>query len=91
MSVEAHAAGVVGKQIEADLPVFLQQLREELLQGAYRPAPARQTYIPKPNGKLRPLGIPIPDVKPGVIGVKVISRSSSTETGGIVYHSSLLP
>ncbi len=30
MSVEAHAAGVVGKQIEADLPVFLQQLREEL-------------------------------------------------------------
>ncbi len=50
--------GVVGKQIEADLPAFLQQLREELLQGTYRPAPARRIYIPKANGKRRPLGIP---------------------------------
>ena len=50
--------GVVGTQIEADLPAFLQQLREELLQGTYRPAPARRTYIRKANGKQRPLGIP---------------------------------
>ena len=50
--------GMTGQQIEANLPVFLQQLREELLQGTYRPAPARRIYIPKANGKRRPLGIP---------------------------------
>jgi retron-type reverse transcriptase len=42
-----------------DLEANLQDLSGRLRRGAYRAKPARRTYIPKVDGRQRPLGIPV--------------------------------
>lgn len=40
------------------LEVRLRDLQERLHRGSYHPQPVRRVFIPKPDGKKRPLGIP---------------------------------
>ena len=56
------AAGVDGQSFEDietyGLERWLGELTQELKGRTYRPAAVRRVYIPKPDGKTRPLGIP---------------------------------
>ena len=57
----AKTPGIDGEskyEIEGNLTNYLEQIRSELLAETYQPKPTRRIYIPKPNGKQRPLGIP---------------------------------
>jgi len=57
----AHSPGVDGitkLHLQENLVVYLNQVRLELINGCYQPSPTRRVYIPKANGKQRPLGIP---------------------------------
>jgi RNA-directed DNA polymerase len=55
------SAGVDGMTVE-ELPGHLAghwpEMREQLLEGTYRPQPVRRVEIPKPDGGVRKLGIP---------------------------------
>src|SRR6201993_3342966 len=49
--------GITWRDYEADLEPRLRDLHERVHRGAYRPQPSRRTYIPKADGRQRPLAI----------------------------------
>jgi len=57
----AGAPGIDGMRVEA-FPAFCRKhwprIRSALMEGTYRPAPVRRVFIPKPDGRQRPLGVP---------------------------------
>jgi len=58
----AGAAGVDGQSIgdieERGVGEYLKEVQDTLRAGRYRPMPVRRRYIPKGDGRQRPLGIP---------------------------------
>src|ERR1700687_5556985 len=49
--------GVTWQDYEADLDCKIADLHNRIHRGAYRPQPSRRTYIPKADGRQRPLAI----------------------------------
>lgn len=56
------AAGIDGLSLamieQQGVAQFLVEVRDEIRSGRYRPQPVRRVWIPKPDGRQRPLGIP---------------------------------
>jgi group II intron reverse transcriptase/maturase len=51
--------GVTYEQYETNVEENIQQLQQRLKEGKYRAQPLRRVYIPKEDGKQRPISIPV--------------------------------
>src|SRR6266540_3766136 len=73
------APGVDGETWQAygeGLEEKLQDLSRRLKRGAYRASPVRRAYIPKADGRTRPLGVP-------VVEDKIVQRAMAAVLGAI--------
>jgi group II intron reverse transcriptase/maturase len=61
-----------GEALEANL----QDLSERLKRGAYRAKPVRRVFVPKDDGRKRPIGVP-------VLEDKIVQRSAAEVIGGV--------
>lgn len=53
----ASVDGVTIRRFEADLQEQLEALRQELMEGTFRPQPVKRVLAPKPKGDWRPLAL----------------------------------
>ena len=74
--------GVTWDQYEADLDRNIKDLHQRLGRGAYRAKPSRRAYIPKADGRQRPLGI-------AALEDKVVQRAV-TEVLNAIYEADFL-
>jgi len=70
-------AGGIDKMSITDVEQYgaeklIQEIQKELMEGKYQPKPVRRTYIPKGDGKQRPLGLPTIKDKIVQMAVKLV-------------------
>ncbi|RYR96846.1 group II intron reverse transcriptase/maturase, partial [Staphylococcus pseudintermedius] len=51
--------GMKVSELHAHFAQYFSQITKKLLDGSYKPQAVRKVQIPKPNGKMRVLGIPV--------------------------------
>jgi group II intron reverse transcriptase/maturase len=68
--------GVAWKDYETDLDRKLEDLHTRVQSGAYRALPSRRQYIPKPDGRQRPLAI-------AALEDKIVQRAMAAVLNGI--------
>ena len=76
-----------GIRVAMGMELFLEQLRDDLKSGRYKPSPSRRKLIPKPRqpGKFRPLGIPT--VRDRVVQVRGQEYPGADLRGGFWHVS----
>jgi group II intron reverse transcriptase/maturase len=74
--------GVTWEHYEADLNRNIEDLHARVQRGAYRAKPSRRAYIPKPDGRQRPLGI-------AALEDKIVQRAV-TEVLNAIYEMDFL-
>lgn len=74
--------GVTWQEYGQKLETNLEDLSDRLQRGAYRAKPVRRTYIPKADGRRRPIGIP-------TLEDKVVQRCTA-EVLGAVFETDFL-
>jgi RNA-directed DNA polymerase len=86
LALERRAApgvdGVTWEQYGSNLEANLQELHERLHRGAYRAKASRRVFIPKPDGRQRPLGIATLEDK--------IVQGAVVEVLGAIYEADFL-
>jgi group II intron reverse transcriptase/maturase len=70
--------GLTWKQYGENLEENLEGLSDRLRRGAYRAKPVKRVYLPKPDGRRRPIGIP-------VLEDKIVQRAT-TEVLQAIYE-----
>lgn len=75
--------GVSIERFEANKDRYLDELHRALKEDRYRPTPVRRVWIPKPDGKRRPLGIPT--IKDRVVQQALLNRL------GPIFEKKFLP
>jgi len=78
----AGVDGVTWDEYGTDLEANLADLHARIHRGAYRAQPSRRTYIPKPDGRRRPLGI-------AALEDKIVQRAL-TDVLNAIYEADFL-
>src|SRR5438445_6492101 len=63
--------GITWRQYGEELETKLQDLSGRLARGAYRASPVQRVYVPKPDGRQRPIGVP-------ALEDKIVQRATVT-------------